>query len=111
MMKNLLLKRVGLTAIFAANDAMAFGAIRAIIEAGFRIPDDISVVGFDNVEMASIVMPPLTTIQQPKYEMGRAAVEVLLRHSEQGEMMTPEHRFMEVKLVKRDSCRCLTNRE
>lgn len=111
MMKNLLLKRAGLTAIFAANDAMAFGAIRAIIESGFRIPDDISVVGFDNVEMASIVMPPLTTIQQPKYEMGRAAVEVLLRYAEQGEMMTPEHRLMEVKLVKRNSCRCLTNRE
>lgn len=111
MMKKLLLTRDNLTAIFAANDAMAFGAIRAIIESGLRIPDDISVIGFDNVEMASIVLPPLTTIHQPKYEMGRAAVEVLLRYGEQGDMATPEHRLMEVKLVERKSCRCLVKDE
>ncbi|MGH9403537.1 MAG: substrate-binding domain-containing protein [Terriglobia bacterium] len=110
MMKKLL-KRRNLTAVFAANDAMAFGAIRAIFESGLRVPDDISVIGFDNVEMGSIVRPPLTTIHQPKYEMGRAAVEVLLRHSEQREMAMPEHRLVEVKLVERESCRRITKEE
>jgi DNA-binding LacI/PurR family transcriptional regulator len=110
MMKKLL-KRPGLTAVFAANDAMAFGAIRAIFESGLRVPDDISVIGFDNVDMASLVRPPLTTVHQPKYEMGRAAVEVLLRKAKQGEMATPEHRLLEVRLVKRESCRSVTNKE
>lgn len=110
MMKKLL-KRPGLTAVFAANDAMAFGAIRAIFESGLRVPDDISVIGFDNVDMASLIRPPLTTIHQPKYEMGRAAVEVLLQQSKQGDMTTPEHRLLEVRLVKRESCRCVIHKE
>ena len=108
MMKKMLHDRPDLTAVFAANDAMAFGAIRAIFESGLHVPEDISVVGFDNVEMAGIVRPPLTTIHQPKYEMGQAAVEILLRHAKQSEALTPEHRLMEVKLVKRKSCRRIT---
>lgn len=105
MMKKLLHNRADLTAVFAANDAMAFGAIRGIFESGLRVPEDISVIGFDNVELSSIVRPPLTTIHQPKYEMGRAAVEVLLQHAKQAEAPTAEHRLMEVKLVERESCR------
>lgn len=105
MMKKLLAQRHNLTAVFAGNDAIAFGAIRAIFEAGLRVPDDISVLGFDNVELASIIRPPLTTIHQPKYEMGRAAVEVLLRHAKQRGAWIPEHRVLGVKLVERESCR------
>lgn len=93
------------TAIFAANDAMAFGAILAISEAGLRIPRDISLLGFDNVELAAIVQPPLTTVHQPKYEMGKAAVEILLvRASHDG---LPEHRELGVQLIERQSCRKL----
>lgn len=105
MMKKLLAQRRDLTAIFAANDVMAFGAIHAIFDAGMRVPDDISVMGFDNVELASIVRPPLTTIDQPKYELARAAVEVLLRQAKQGGTWMPEHRLLGVKLVERESCR------
>jgi len=108
MMQRLLREQKGMTAVFAGNDAMAFGAIRAIFEAGQRVPDDISVIGFDDVELGTIIRPPLTTIHHPKYEMGRAAVEVLLQHSAQGEAATPEHRMMEVKLVERKSCRRIT---
>ena len=92
------------TAVFAGSDVMAFGAIRALMEAGRRIPEDVSVMGFDDVELASIVHPPLTTIRQPKYEMGQAAVETLLRLAGRGEAKNPEHRLFGVELVERQSC-------
>ncbi|CAM5687429.1 putative Lactose operon repressor [Streptomyces afghaniensis 772] [Streptomyces afghaniensis] len=53
------------TAVFAANDDMAIGVIRALTEAGRRVPDDVSVVGFDDVPVAAYVTPPLTTVRQP----------------------------------------------
>ncbi len=67
------------TAIFACNDLMAIGAMRAIGEAGLSIPHDIALVGFDDIVLASYVIPPLTTVAQPTYEMGRLAGELLLR--------------------------------
>jgi LacI family transcriptional regulator len=66
------------TAIFASSDAAAFGVLRAAREAGIRVPEDISVVGFDDVPEASYVDPTLTTVRQPLREMGRAAVSRLL---------------------------------
>lgn len=92
------------TAVFAANDVMALGAIRAFTEAGRRIPNDISVIGFDDIEVAGIVNPPLTTIHQPKYEIGQAAVEILLRHTDRKRPHAPEHRLFDVHVVERQSC-------
>jgi LacI family transcriptional regulator len=66
------------TAIFAANDMSAFGAIAAIREAGMRVPDDISVVGFDDIPAAAQFYPALTTIRQPLHQIGRSAVNTLL---------------------------------
>ena len=66
------------TALFACNDLMAIGAIRAIAEAGLRVPEEISLVGFDNIELASYTIPPLTTIAQPIQEAGQIAVDFLL---------------------------------
>jgi LacI family transcriptional regulator len=66
------------TAIFAANDESAFGAIEAIKEHGLRVPNDISVIGFDDIPMASQVFPPLTTVRQPLAEMGVAAVRMMI---------------------------------
>ncbi|QCP54293.1 LacI family transcriptional regulator [Trinickia violacea] len=66
------------TAIFAANDLSAFGAIAAVREAGLRVPDDISVIGFDDIPMAAQVHPALTTVRQPFQQMARAAVNTLL---------------------------------
>ncbi len=66
------------SAIFACNDAMAIGAMRALREAGFRIPQHISIVGFDDIILAAYSNPPLTTIASPKQEAGRFAVERLL---------------------------------
>jgi len=94
-----------ITAIFAANDVMAFGAVRTILDRGLRIPDDISLIGFDNIEFSSIIHPPLTTIHQPKYEMGHAAVEILLQLARDKTRRTPESRVLGVELVERQSCR------
>lgn len=67
------------TAVFAASDQMAIGAYRAIAEAGLRIPDDVSVVGFDNLEVAAYTVPPLTTIHQPFEKMATDAVKLLVK--------------------------------
>jgi LacI family transcriptional regulator len=95
-----------ITAIFAANDAMAFGVMRAFRERGVRVAHDISLVGFDDVELASVVDPPLTTVRQPSYQMGRAAVEILMNQLA-ATKATPEHRIFDVELVVRDSCRTI----
>lgn len=66
------------TAIFATNDIIALGAWRKLVEMGVRIPEDISLIGYDNIEMTEITVPALTTIGQDKHEMGRQAVLALL---------------------------------
>lgn len=104
MMQAALARQPKLTAVFAANDAMAFGAVRAILEARIRIPLDISIVGFDNVELSTVMHPPLTTIHQPKYEMGKAAIEMLIDFAAHHGTRLPEHRVMGVSLIERDSC-------
>ena len=92
------------TAIFAANDVMAFGVVKAALERGLRIPEDLSLIGFDNIEFSGIVHPPLTTIHQPKYEMGQAAVEILLRMAKERGKRTAEHRLLGVEMIERSSC-------
>ena len=67
------------TAIFAFNDLLAIGAIQAGIERGLRVPDDVSVVGFDDTIEAELVSPGLTTVHQPLDEMGRLGFELVLR--------------------------------
>ncbi len=93
-----------ITAIFAANDVMAFGVVKTALERGLRIPEDLSLIGFDNIEFSGIVHPPLTTIHQPKYEMGHAAVEILLRMAGEKDKRTREHRLLGVELIERQSC-------
>lgn len=67
------------TAIFASNDLMAYGAYKAIRSYGYKIPDDISVVGFDDIQLSQILEPQLTTIRQPAYDMGLAAARMLIK--------------------------------
>ncbi|HEY8392812.1 MAG TPA: LacI family DNA-binding transcriptional regulator [Capillibacterium sp.] len=67
------------TAIFAGNDTMAYGALQAISEFGLSVPDEIAVIGFDDLEFSVLTNPPLTTIRQPRFEMGKKAIEILLR--------------------------------
>lgn len=66
------------TAVFAANDEMAIGAVKAAKEFGLRVPDDLSVVGFDDIPLSTLVEPALTTIHQPKYDIGTHSMNMLL---------------------------------
>lgn len=90
------------TAIFACNDLMAMGAICAATEMDLRIPEDLSVVGFDDVSLASFTNPTLTTIAQPKYEMGVMAVEMLIKRIRAIDMPIQEV-ILDTKLVLRKS--------
>lgn len=103
--KKLLDEHPDVTAIFAANDVMACGGVSAALDRGLRIPDDLSLIGFDNIELSSVIHPPLTTVHQPKYEIGRAAVEILLRLAREKNGRAPEHRLLGVQLIERQSCR------
>lgn len=66
------------TAVFASNDQMALGLVRALVEQGRRVPDDVSVAGFDDIETAGFALPPLTTVRQDFAELGLAAVRTLV---------------------------------
>ncbi|MGK9174576.1 ribose operon transcriptional repressor RbsR [Yokenella regensburgei] len=65
-------------AVFIGNDAMAVGAYQALYQAGLRVPEDIAIVGYDDIELARYMTPPLTTIHQPKDELGELAIDVLI---------------------------------
>jgi LacI family transcriptional regulator len=90
------------TAILAFNDSIAFGALRAARDRGLRVPEDLSVVGFDDIEPATLVTPTLTTVRQPLSEMGRTAVNVLVRLLEGRASETP-HIELATRLVVRES--------
>lgn len=77
-MKELLSLKDRPTAVFASGDKLAIGAVDAIKDAGLRVPEDISVIGFDNIEIAKYVTPKLTTIRQNCQEIGKAAVDILI---------------------------------
>jgi len=93
-----------LDAVVAASDSMALGAIDALRARGLRVPEDVAVAGFDDVEEARFTTPPLTTVRQPLYEQGRRAVETLLSML-QGRAV-PEQVTLHTELVTRQSCRC-----
>lgn len=77
MAKELIIRNSGMTAIFAANDQMAIGAIKAVHSEGKKIPDEFAVTGIDNLSASSMIEPSLTTINVPTYQMGRIAVKML----------------------------------
>ncbi len=90
------------TAVFAISDVVAVGAIRGFKEAGFKIPDDVAIVGFDDISYAAMNDPMLTTISQPKYDLGCEAMELLLRKMS-GQSKEPVKLILEHELKIRNS--------
>ena len=82
--RKLLERRPSVTCLFAGNDLMAMGAMAAGLDLGLRIPTDLSVAGFDDIDLAAVVRPSLTTVHQPNYEMGRLAAESILDPERRG---------------------------
>jgi LacI family transcriptional regulator len=100
--KRLLKSLHGFTALLAFNDMSAIGAIHAFREAGKRVPEDISVVGFDDVQAAAIVQPALTTVRQPLIQMGMLAASEVLERIEHPEL-APRRILIKPALVIRQS--------
>ncbi len=102
--KKILSNNQPFTALFAFNDISAIGAIRAIQEVGLRVPEDVSVLGFDDIYAAAFHNPALTTIRQPLFEMGKLAAQTLLKHLDKNELDNiPQTLTAEPQLVVRNS--------
>ncbi len=100
--KSLLSLKNPPTAIFCSNDFLALGAMEGAREAGISLPQDLSIVGFDDMQIASSVTPALTTIRQPAYEMGELGTKILLHHIG-NKAYKPVHKILETRLVIRES--------
>lgn len=101
--KKLLALKNRPTAIFAASDGFALGAMKAIKDAGLKVPDDIAVIGFDNLKYASLLEVPLTTVAQPFGEIGRIAIEILMDKIKDKSASTKQI-VLKPELVIRNSC-------
>lgn len=98
-----LLQKPGPTAVFAFNDQMAIGALHALRTLGLRVPEDMAIVGFDGIGLGAFTSPELTTIEQPRTEVGQRAVAIVL-DSLDGASSSPTQVRLPVRLVVRESC-------
>jgi LacI family transcriptional regulator len=96
------------TALFAAADVMAIGAIRALYDAGLRVPEDVSVMGYDGLPLGQYLVPQLSTVGQPAELMARRAVEILLEAVEQGH--EARHETVPFTMCQRESIRSLAGK-
>lgn len=101
--RDLLRRSRDFTAIFCFNDISAIGAVRAIGDAGLRVPEDVSVMGFDDIITAAFCQPSLTTVKQPLRQMGSKAAELLLQRISEPERDTLSEILMEPELIVRES--------
>ncbi|WGY73522.1 LacI family DNA-binding transcriptional regulator [Burkholderia cepacia] len=103
--KQLLARNIGFTGLFAGNDTIAFGAIKAFNEAGIRVPHDVAIVGYDDIPLAAFANPPLTTIRSDPIAHGKEAVRLLISQMEGRAQHTGGHHIERVaKLIVRESC-------
>lgn len=107
-MKELLSKSSSLpTALFCVNDIIAHGCMRALQAVGYKVPEDISVIGFDDLPMSTMMDPPLTTVKVSKSRIGRSAMRVVLQRIEEGNAMPYEKIMIGGELVERSSVKTL----
>lgn len=104
-MEHLMDKNPDLTAVFAMSDTMALGAIRAIRDRGLSVPEDISVVGFDGIELGNYVTPKLTTIRQDRETIAARSVEILLQNISSG--ISAVHETVPFQIIAGESARAL----
>jgi len=107
LVKELLQLKNPPTAIFCYNDQIAFQTCRALKKLGFRVPDDVSIIGFDDSDLAILSEVPLTTIAHPKYKMGEKAAKMLLHLIEGKNVSHPLQYVYKPRLVIRDSCKAI----
>ncbi|MEW6623596.1 MAG: LacI family DNA-binding transcriptional regulator [Bacillota bacterium] len=101
--KEMLLTKDYPEAVFATSDPKALGVVRALKDLGLRVPEDVSVIGFDNIDVAEVMDPPLTTIAQPFYEIGCKAAERLVKLMKSKKKMKPVVEKLDVQLLVRKS--------
>jgi LacI family transcriptional regulator len=91
------------TAVFCANDLLALGVLQEVIRRGLRVPDDVAIVGYDDIEFAGAAAVPLSSVRQPREQLGRAAAELLFEEISDGETHRHRHVVFEPELVVRQS--------
>ena len=92
------------TAVFVANNLMTMGALHALRDRGVSVPDQISIIGFDDLEFAELIHPPLTVIARDARLQGSQAMELMIKHLNDGASTPPQHSMVDVQLVERGSC-------
>jgi DNA-binding LacI/PurR family transcriptional regulator len=103
-MERLLATRKRPTAVMCSNDMTAIGVLHKLYRAGLRVPDDFSVIGFDDIHIAEVTTPPLTTVQMSRFDLARAAVMALRAHAEQPNNPTPKREYeIRTDLIVRES--------
>jgi LacI family transcriptional regulator len=102
--KKFLAMRDSPSAIFGVNDYMALGALEAILDSGLRVPEDVALIGFNDIEFSSLKTVELSTIGQKKYEMGSIAVHTLIERIEKGDGDRARQITLEPELIVRKSC-------
>src|SRR5699024_11230708 len=80
---QLFMRHPEIDGMFASNDMMAMGVLRAAYEWGKSVPNDLAIIGFDGIDMSALTAPPISTIQQPTYQLGALAMETWLRNIEE----------------------------
>lgn len=98
------------TAVVAASDTLAVGAMAAARDLGLSIPQEVSIAGFDDIDIAAYCNPPLTTVRVPAYEIGRLAVKVVLDMGRTGNLEAQRY-CLDTSLIIRQSCRKLKKNE
>jgi LacI family transcriptional regulator len=103
--EQLLARRHRPTAVFCANDLLALGLLQVLVRAGLKVPDDMAIVGYDDIDFAAAAAVPLTSVRQPRQQIGRTAAELVIAETQDPEAHTHQHIEFTPELVVRESSR------